>query len=343
MKQAMPTLVGNHSLKERLCRDILSGSLSHAIILEGPMGTGKHTVARLCATALACGQKDNATLPVPCMSCPSCRKVTEGNCPDVITVSPEGKASLGVDAVRFLREDVRIRPNDLDFKIYIIEQADRMTPQAQNALLLTLEEPPAYVRFFLLCENAGLLLETIRSRAPILRTEPIDLESLDAYLTAHDIRAAQMKLSAPKEYAELLMASKCGIGQALELLDPKVFAPIKEARAWAAELVAAAVGRKGASCILSLLGKCAQKRELLRDQLALLSDAVRDLVLLKKSDRAPLTFYSDRDRAIELCDGASLLFLCQLEAAIHRAIDENAKNANVRLLLLRMVSSLNLL
>ena len=343
MKHAMPELVGNTRLKEALCRDILAGSLSHAIILEGAKGTGKHTVAKLCATALACEHKEDPSLPIPCMTCRACRKVTEGNCPDVIVVGSEGKATVGVDTVRFLREDVRVLPNDLDFKIYIIEDADRMTVQAQNALLLTLEEPPAYVRFFLLCENAGLLLETIRSRAPILRTEPIEREALDAYLTAHDIRAAQMKLSAPEDYAALLMSAGCGIGRAMALLDPKVFAPIKENRALVEELARAALQKKGASHILPLVARFASKRDLLREQLSLLSDAARDLVLLKKYENAPLTFYHDRNTAIELCDGVSIQFLCQFEAAVRRAIEENTRNANVRLMLIRMVSSLELL
>lgn len=343
MKHAMPELVGNVTLKERLCRDILAGSLPHALILEGARGTGKHTVARLCASALACEKKEDPKASIPCMTCPSCRKIAEAKCPDVIVVGSEGKASVGVDTVRFLREDVRIRPNDLEFKIYIIEDADRMTVQAQNALLLTLEEPPAYVRFFLLCENAGLLLETIRSRAPILRTEPIQLDELDAYLTERDIRAAQMKLSAPKEYDALLLSAGCGIGRALELLDPKVFAPIKENRALVEALAQAAIRKKGASRILPLLTRFSSKRDLLRDQLKLLSDAARDLVLLKKCEEVPLIFFADRNAAIELCDGASLHFLCQFETAVRRAIEDNTRNANVRLLLIRMVSSLELL
>ncbi|MBO5755134.1 MAG: hypothetical protein J6R89_03640 [Clostridia bacterium] len=343
MKQAMPHLVGNTALKERLCRDILASTLSHAVILEGAKGTGKHTVARMCAAALACSQKENAALPIPCLSCADCRKVLEDKSPDVTVLGCEGKATIGVDTVRFLREDVPVLPNDLDFKVYVIEDADKMTVQAQNALLLTLEEPPAFVRFFLLCENAGLLLETIRSRAPVLRTEPIKREDMDAYLTSHDSRAAQMKLSNPKEYAELLLVAGNGIGRALELLDPKVFAPIKENRALAAELVIAAVRQKGASRILPLLSRFSNKRDLLRDQLLLLSQAVRDLVLLKKSEEITLTFWSTPNEAIELCDSTSLGFLYRFETAVRRALDENARNANVRLMLIRMVSSLELL
>ncbi|MBQ8345389.1 MAG: hypothetical protein IJY42_03885 [Clostridia bacterium] len=343
MKQAMPQLSGNHALKARLCRDILASSLAHALILEGPKGTGKHTLAHLCAAALVCEHKEDSHTDLPCGACISCRKVLEGKSPDLITVGREDKATIGVDSIRFLREDVRILPNDSDHKVYIIEDADRMTEHAQNALLLTLEEPPAFVHFFLLCENANLLLETIRSRAPILRTEPLTMDEVDRYLAANDPRAAQMKLASPEEYAELLIACRNGIGRAMELLEPKVFAPIRENRALVAEFTEAAIGHKGAAQILPLLSRFSTKRESLRDQLALLSDAIRDLVLLKKSEQAPLIFYGDRMKAIELCDAASMGFLLTMEQSVQRASEENARNGNVRLLLTKLVTSMELL
>lgn len=339
MKRPMTSIVGNDGLKSRLSNDILAGTLPHACIIEGPRGTGKHTVARMCAAALACSQKNDSEKPIPCLECPECKKVLEGKSPDLIFVGTEDKATIGVEAVRFLREDVRIVPNDLDYKIYVIEDAEKMTVQAQNALLLTLEEPPEYVRFFLLCENARLLLETIRSRAPIHRTEPLDSKQIDEYLCATDKRAAQMKLTSKKEYGELLKAAGCGIGCALEYLDPKRFAPILERRKLALEFVSAAVHASGSLSVLSTVFKFPQKRDALRDQLLTVSDAIRDLILLKKSDSAPLVFFVDVNEAIELCDRVSLPFLFRLEERVNRAIDDNARNANVRLALTRLASS----
>jgi DNA polymerase-3 subunit delta' len=335
----MTLIVGNDDLKSRLSNDILAGTLPHACIIEGPRGTGKHTVARMCAAALACSQKHDSSKPIPCLECPECKKVLEGKSPDLIFVGTEDKATIGVETVRFLREDVRVVPNDLDYKIYVIEDADKMTVQAQNALLLTLEEPPEYVRFFLLCENARLLLETIRSRAPIHRTEPLDTKQIDEYLCAADKRAAQMKLTAKKEYGELLKAAGVGIGCALEYLDPKRFAPILERRRLALEFVSTAVHASGSLSVLSAVFKFPQKRDALRDQLMTVSDAIRDLILLKKSDSAPLVFFVDRNEAIELCDRVSLPFLFRLGECVREAIDDNARNANVRLALTRLASS----
>lgn len=339
MKRPMTLIVGNDDLKARLSNDILAGTLPHACILEGPRGTGKHTFARMCAAALACSQKHDSSKPIPCLECPDCKKVLEGKSPDLIFIGLEDKATIGVDTVRFLREDVRVVPNDLDYKIYVIEDADKMTVQAQNALLLTLEEPPEYVRFFLLCENSRLLLETIRSRAPVHRTEPLTKKQIDEYLCATDKRAAQMKLSSRREYDELLCAAGVGIGCALEYLDPKRFAPILERRRLALDFTRAATHAEGSLSVLSIVLKFPQKRDALRDQLSTVSDAIRDLILLKKSDSAPLCFFADRNEAIELCDKASLPFLFRLGECVRQALDDNARNANVRLALTRLASS----
>lgn len=343
MKKAMTEIVGNNELKNRLCADILADTLPHACIIEGRKGTGKHTIAKMCAAALACEKKQDASVPIPCLDCLECKKVIEGKSPDFITVGTEDKASIGVETVRFLREDVHTVPNDLEYKIYVIEDADKMTVQAQNALLLTLEEPPKYVRFFLLCENSNMLLETIKSRAPIHRTEPIDTKQIDEYICKHDRRAAQMKLSSPKEYEQLLKAAGAGIGCALDYLDPRVFAPILERRTLVTSFIEAAVGVKSKDTLLPLLTRFSSKRDTLKEQLLTLFDAVRDLILLKKSDSASLLFYANRNDAIELCDRVSLIFLYGLAEAIEKAIDSNSKNANVRLALMTMMYEADLI
>ena len=344
MKEIFPAVVGNRDLCNRLAADILADTLPHALILEGPRGTGKHTVARLCAAALLCESKKNPSLPVPCGSCSACQKVLGGKSPDLILLGCDGKATIGVETVRFLREDVHVLPNDADKKIYVIEDADKMTHQAQNALLLTLEEPPAYVHFFLLCENAGSFLETIRSRAPVLRTETLRTEQVDTYLRATDSRAAQLKLSDPKQYADLLMASGGGIGRALDYLEPKAWNPVRQNRASALELIRAAIRGEGARVIAPMITRMAnQKRDPLRTQLLTVSDVLRDLILLKKSDDAPLTFFADRAEAMELCDRVSLPFLYQFGAAVRNALDELGRNAGVRLCLVKMALSAEIL
>lgn len=333
----MDRIVGNSAVRQKLCLDILSDKLAHAFILEGTRGTGKHTIAMNVAAALACTRKDMG-VSVPCGECPDCKKVLGGKSPDVIFVGCNGKATMGVDSVRFLKEDVRTVPNDLEFKVYIIEDADKMTVQAQNAFLLTLEEPPSYVRFILLCESADLLLETIRSRAPVMRTEPIQNDELDTYLCKTDRRAAQMKLTAPSEYAELIICAKHGIGTALEYLEPKKFAPIKEMRFFIKEFCNTATSGMGAKGALPLIAKFSQKREVLSVQLEMLSTAVNDLMRLKKSDGAQTDFFEDRAFAAELCDRVSMSALYTLAIAVSTASDNIKRNSNVRLTLIKMIS-----
>ena len=342
-KDFFTSIVGNHALRQRLGEDILNRTLPHAMILEGPRGTGKHTLARLCAAALVCEKKDHSTEALPCLTCLSCKKVLEGKFPDLITVGTEGKTTIGVDTVRFLREDITVIPNDSEYKIYLIEDSDKMTAQAQNALLLTLEEPPSYIHFFLLCENAELLLETIRSRAPILRTEPIPMEQMDQYLCEQDRRAAQMKLADPQGYAELLISARNGIGQALGYLDGNSFLPVRQKRALATEFLSVAIKKGNATVMVPLLLRFSSKRDLLLEQLLAISDALRDLILLKKNDTAILIFYANRDEAIDLCDRVSIQFLYQLKDAIHNAIEEIKRNANVRLTLIKMMQTAQLL
>lgn len=338
MKQFMDPIIANELLRRRLCLDIQNEALLHAYIIEGVKGSGKHTISRLVAAALACEKKADDSLPLPCMRCPACRKILEGLSPDVITVGCEGRVTMGVDSIRFLREDVYIVPNELEHKVYIIEDADKMTPQAQNAFLLTLEEPPSYAVFLLLCENADALLETIRSRAPVLRTEPIPPELIDEYISRVDRRAAQMKLTSPTDYAELLMSAENGIGKALELLEPKALTPILASRKLTKDFISAAIVRDSHERALSLITKFSTKRDALASELLLMRTALRDVIVTKKSEDAPLCFYESRESVLELCEMTSIGELMKLSAAISNASDQIARNANVRLTLISLLS-----
>ena len=291
MNRAMPNIIGNRSLCARLISDAQASSLSHAYILEGETGSGRKTIALLCAAATACENKDDLSHPIPCLCCNSCRKIMERKSTDVIFIKDEDKASVGVDVSRFIKEDVYVVPNDLEDKFYIIEDADTMTDQAQNALLLTLEEPPSFVHFFLICNSASALLETVRSRSTILRTQKLDEKDISDYICANDTRASQLKLTSPKEFAELLKSSNGGIGQALYYLDDENREPILKRRRLIYDTVVAIMQKKSARDFLPLLLKFSSKRDALTAELSLLCAAIRDLIVLKKTDSATLEFF----------------------------------------------------
>ena len=343
MKQSMKSIIGNEVLCERLINDVINGSLSHAYIIEGSNGSGRKSIALNVAAASACEEKQKSGAPLPCGSCPSCKKILAKKSTDVIFISNEEKATIGVDIARFLREDVRIIPNDIEDKFYIIDNADKLTDQAQNALLLTLEEPPSFVHFFLICNKAESLMETVRSRAITLHTERLSEDQIADYICSHDTRAAQLKLSSSEEFKELIKASDSSIGQALELLDPSIWKPIRERRENIRALIDAAFSRKSAKTIIPLLMKFSSKRDILIEKLNLLALAVRDLILIKKSDNASLEFYCDVNEAIELSDRVTLAFIYNFYKNIETAIEETSRNANVNLLLSKMMINSELL
>ncbi len=174
MRELFPELSGNSKLKEMLARRVASPSpsVSHAYILEGEEGAGRNALAKSVCAALACQHRTDGSYPLPCGECPSCRKIRKGICPDITEIGiDEGKTGIGIDSVRQLRDDVCFRPTELDYRFFIIRDAGSMTVQAQNALLLTLEEPPSYAVFFLIVNRADELLETVVSRSQTLRLE----------------------------------------------------------------------------------------------------------------------------------------------------------------------------
>ena len=203
---AFDGLLGNDRLKENLSRSIARGHISHFYLISGPRGSGKHTLARLMAAAILCREGNK-----PCLGCTPCRKVMEGNHPDFITVEDPEHKNVAVKIVRQFREDVFIRPNESDHKIYLFPQ--ELGLEGQNALLKILEEPPKYGVFLLLAENPEKLLPTVRSRCTELKLLGLPEKTL----------RQQLRRDFPKaEEADIAAAiSRSGgfLGQARELLE----------------------------------------------------------------------------------------------------------------------------
>ena len=167
----LSALAGNRRLKEQLTGQEDGRGLAHAYILSGPVGSGRHTLARLLAAAMVCTA---APEKKPCGQCGPCRKVRDNIHPDVKLISGPGDGKpISVDQVRALRTDAYIRPNEGERKVYLLERAEQMNPSAQNAMLKLLEEGPSYAAFLLLAENSAALLQTVRSRCEELVLTPV--------------------------------------------------------------------------------------------------------------------------------------------------------------------------
>lgn len=153
------SLLGNERLKQNLTGAFARNRVSHFYLISGPAGSGKKTLARLLAAASVCTGDGK-----PCMACSHCRKVMAGTHPDYITVDDPEKKHVPVELVRNARADIFVQPNEASRKIYLFPRAQDMRPEAQNALLKILEEPPSYGVFLLVTDNAEKLLPTVRSR-----------------------------------------------------------------------------------------------------------------------------------------------------------------------------------
>ena len=165
----LSALAGNQRVRDQLSRQERGRGLSHAYIISGPAGSGRHSLARQLAAAMLCsGQGER-----PCGQCVPCQKVLKGIHPDLSVIAgPEEGKPITVDQVRALRADAYIRANEGERKVYLLENADRMNPSAQNAMLKLLEEGPPYAAFLLIAGNAGGLLQTVRSRCEELALTP---------------------------------------------------------------------------------------------------------------------------------------------------------------------------
>ncbi len=163
----LSALEGNPRLKAQLAQQMGGEGLSHAYIIAGRPGTGRHRLAKAMAAAALC---TTGGLSAPCGQCPQCKKAMADTHPDVISVG-EDKALL-VDEIRDLRSDVYIRPNEGIRKIYILWNSDKMKEQPQNALLKVVEEGPSYALFLLMADNEGGILPTLRSRSELLSLAP---------------------------------------------------------------------------------------------------------------------------------------------------------------------------
>ena len=210
-------IIGQEQIKEHLQSAISSGKVSHAYIINGEKSSGKEFIAKVFAMALQCEKGgDN-----PCQECHSCKQALSGNQPDIVRVMHEKPNTISVDDIRAqINNDVGIKPYSSRYKIYIMNDAEKMTVQAQNAILKTLEEPPEYAVIILLTSNVNSLLPTILSRCVVLNMKPVADEKIRRFLME--------QMQVPDYKAEVCVAFARGnIGKAKALAASEDFENVK--------------------------------------------------------------------------------------------------------------------
>jgi DNA polymerase-3 subunit delta' len=178
-RHATPPLVGHEWAKKRLLSSLASGRVSHATLIVGPPNIGKATLARFFAQALTCGET-----PVPCGVCRSCRRIISGNHPDVRVLDAPDE-TLKIDQVRDLLRELSLSPHEGTWRVAVLCDFERASTEAANALLKTLEEPPAHVVLILTATEADILLPTIVSRCQVLSLRPLAVTEVQQALISH--------------------------------------------------------------------------------------------------------------------------------------------------------------
>lgn len=185
-------LIGNEQIKEHFLHAISSGKVSHCYVISGEEGLGKMTVAKAFAQTLECQAEPDKR---PCGVCHSCTQFLSGNHPDVIFPRHEKPTVIGVDDVREqIIGDIQIKPYSSPYKIYIVDEAEKLSVQAQNALLKTIEEPPSYGIILLLTTNAASMLETILSRSIVLNMKQVESDAFATYMREHGVDEDKIKM-----------------------------------------------------------------------------------------------------------------------------------------------------
>lgn len=331
MKRFFPTLLKNERYKAQFGQHILHGTLAHAYLLQGAQGTGKNLFAHLLAAALCCHRMEEDGAPLPCGTCPACEKIMADKTPDLHHVSLGDAASIGISAIHAIKNDMYLSATEMEKKIYIIHDADKMTVAAQNALLIVLEEPPPNVVIFLLCEDAASLLPTVRSRVQTVRMSLFTEDELDEFLRTQ--RAGRPITVDELHYRHLLTAACGSPGKAIALLQNKELNASYAEKERAAGILAALGARADFLRIHEATSRLSTKRAELSEELQTLLLGVRDLILLKREEHVPLLFFSSAEEA-EGCGGTlSMRCLFDIYDKTSEAVTQLRQNANVNTVL----------
>lgn len=303
--QNFDTLVGQQAVKKTLANALSTGRIAHAYLFTGPRGTGKTSTARILAKALNCEAGPSAN---PCGHCQNCERITAGTSMDVFEI--DAASNRGIEEIKALREQLAFSPVEGRYKVYIIDEVHMLTTEAFNALLKTLEEPPAYVVFVLATTDPHKIPATIHSRCQRFDFRRVTVDEIAEHLA---MVAANSGIEADAEALRLIaIQSEGGMRDALSLLD-QCGVMGQRVDVNLVREVLGIVGREALRELVEAIGKqdvylCLSKLHVLLEQgkdvkqvLVEISEYLRALLLYKVAPNYTEVYLTDTREALENC------------------------------------------
>ena len=322
-------LVGQEHISRTLSNAITSGRIGHAYLFSGPRGTGKTSTAKILAKSLNC---DKGPTLEPCGVCESCRKIADGSSMDVYEI--DAASNRGIDEIRDLRETVQYAPVLGRYKVYIIDEVHMLTTEAFNALLKTLEEPPAHVVFILATTEAHKVPATIQSRCQRYDFKRITLEDILGRL---QLVADDMKLQAEPEALRMIaLRAEGGMRDALSIMDQCTALSegnlTKErvqqllgliGREWVSKL-AGVICKQDSSAVLSMVAELLRDGKDLNQLLSELSAHFRSIMLYQATNsmEAAGVFQEGEEAVIQQSKALSKNQIMGIIRRLHEAMSE---------------------
>jgi DNA polymerase-3 subunit delta' len=311
-------ILGHEQIKEHFHNALRAQKISHAYILSGEAGMGRKSLANAFALALMCEREGEE----PCMECPACKQVLSGSHPDLIYVTHEKPASIGVDDIRKqINDTIQVRPYSSTHKIYIVDEAEKMTQQAQNALLKTIEEPPGYAILILLTTNTEAFLPTILSRCVQLKLKPLRDVVVKQYLME--------RMDIPKMDAEVYTAFARGnLGKAITIASSETFKELHKAML----RLLTGIREMDISEILDWIKMFKDEEYDIDECLDFIQMWYRDVLLYKVTNDINLLIFKDEERSIrEISSKSSYEGLEKVLEAVDKAHVRLEANVNMEL------------
>ncbi len=318
-------IIGQEDAKNLLIHAIKNKSTSHAYIFSGERGSGKTMLAEAFAAMLLCQEPGEDS----CGQCHSCKQAISRNNPDIIYVTAEeGKSAIGVDVIRErINNDIVLKPYSNSYKVYIVKDAEKMNQQAQNALLKTIEEPPAYAVIILLTTNHNALLQTILSRCVTIQMKPVSKDLIKSQLISK---------FGIVDYQSQMVASfaQGNMGRAIELASSDEFNELKRQ---VTGLVKKA-GKLDEYGVSQAVKELVEQKPQIDQILDLITLWYRDVLLYKStSSENHLIFREDMYDIREQAGLCSYLGLNQIFAAITETRERLKANVNMDLTMMLLI------